>query len=320
MMFYSLNQWKSFICTHHIHAMDELRRIDLNLLLTLHALLTEKHVTRAAVRLHKSQPAVSHSLAQLRELFNDPLLVRKGGSMMLSARAQALIPPLGNALLGLNALLEAPEFDPARARGRFRIALSDYAAHIVLPKLMQRIRRDAPGLDVAISQASREAMLAQLTDGELDLALGIFPEASQEICLQGLFKERFICLADEAVLPADGKMDLHDWLARPHVMLALRPDATDEIERTLAASGLKRNIALALPHWSAAVSVISGTDLILTVASRAARGREQYTNLREFLPPLDLPEFSYQQAWHRRKDADPAHRWLREAIELATSD
>lgn len=320
MMVNSLDQWKSFVCTYRIRAMDELRRIDLNLLLTLHALLKERHVTRAAVRLHKSQPAVSHSLAQLREIFNDPLLVRKGGSMMLSARAQTLIPPLENALLGLNALLEAPEFDPARARGRFRIALSDYAAHIVLPKLMQRIRQEAPGLDVAISQASREAMLAQLADGELDLALGIFPEVPQDIHLQPLFEEWFICLADEAVLPADGKMDLDDWLTRPHVMLALRPDAADEIERTLAASGLKRKIALALPHWSAAVSVILGTDLILTVASRAARGRHQYTNLREFKPPLDLPEFSYQQAWHARKDADPAHRWLREAIELSSSD
>lgn len=299
--------------------MDELRRIDLNLLLALHALLAEKHVTRAAVRLHKSQPAVSHSLAQLRELFNDPLLVRKGGSMMLSARAQALIQPLENALHGLNALLEAPEFDPARARGRFRIALSDYAAHIVLPNLMRRIRREAPGLDAAISQASREAMLAQLADGELDLALGIFPEAPEEIHLQGLFAERFICLADKGVLPRDGKMDLHDWLSRPHVMLAMRPDAADEIESALAARGLKRHIALALPHWGAAISVISGTDLILTVASRAVKGRDQYTNLREFDPPLELPEFSYQQAWHARKDADPAHQWLRDAIRLSIS-
>lgn len=298
--------------------MDELRRIDLNLLLALHALLAERHVTRAALRLHKSQPAVSHSLAQLRELFDDPLLVRKGGSMALSARAQMLIQPLENALHGLNALLEAPIFDPALARGRFRLSLSDYAAHIVLPELMRRVRQEAPGIDLAISQASREVMLAQLADGELDLALGIFPQAPDEIRLQDLFKERFISLADEAVLPSKGNMELQDWLSRPHVMLALRPDAADEIEKALAARGLKRHIALALPHWGAAVSVITGTDLILTVASRAAKGREQYKTLREFAPPLELPEFSYQQAWHIRREADPAHQWLREAVRLAT--
>jgi DNA-binding transcriptional LysR family regulator len=183
---------------------------------------------------------------------------------------------------------------------------------------VQRIRREAPGIDLAISQASRDAMLAQLADGELDLALGIFPETPEEIRLQDLFKERFISLADNAVLPSKGEMELQDWLSRPHVMLAMRPDAADEIETALAARGLKRHIALALPHWGAAVSVITGTDLILTVASRAAKGREQYKTLREFTPPLDLPEFSYQQAWHVRKEADPAHHWLREAIRLAT--
>lgn len=299
--------------------MDELRRIDLNLLLTLHALLAEKHVTRAALRLHKSQPAVSHSLAQLRDLFDDPLLVRKGGRMALSARAQGLIQPLEHALRGLNSLLETPEFDPALARGRFRVALSDYAAQILLPRLMQHVRHKAPGLDLAISQASREAMLVQLADGELDLALGIFPDTPEEIRVQDLFRERFISLADSAVLPSSGEMELQDWLRRPHVMLALRPDATDEIEKALAARGLKRHIALALPHWGAAVSVIAGTDLILTVASRAAKGREQYQTLREFTPPLDLPEFSYQQAWHVRKEADPAHQWLRESIRLAAT-
>ncbi|MGH8855789.1 MAG: LysR substrate-binding domain-containing protein, partial [Telluria sp.] len=158
-----------------------------------------------------------------------------------------------------------------------------------------------------------------LADGELDLALGIFPEAPEVIRVQDLFRERFISLADKAALPSDGQMDLQDWLDRPHVMLALRPDATDEIEKALAVRGLKRHIALALPHWGTAVSVIAGTDLILTVASRAVSRWAQYETLREFTPPLDLPEFSYQQAWHVRREADPAHRWLREAIKLATT-
>lgn len=294
--------------------MDELRRIDLNLLLTLHALLAEKHVTRAALRLHKSQPAVSHALAQLRELFNDPLLIRQGGRMALTARAQVLVQPLYEALSNLNGLLAAPEFDPARARGRFRLSLSDYAARIVLPQLMRHLRQHAPGLDLAISQASRDAMLAQLADGELDLALGIFPEAPAEIHVQDLFQEQFICLADKMALPENEKLSLDEWLERPHVMLALRPDANDEIEKTLASQGLRRHIALALPHWSMAVEVLAGTDLILTVASRAIGPMQRHKNLRKFSPPLELPLFAYQQAWHVRREADPAHQWLRQAI------
>ena len=97
-------------------------------------------------------------------------------------------------------------------------------------------------------------------------------------------------------------------------MLALRPDANDEIERVLASMGLRRRIAVALPHWSAAIELIAGTDLILTVASWAARGLDNYPTLRTFDAPLDLPVLSYQQAWHTRKDADPANRWIRQAI------
>lgn len=269
--------------------MDELRRIDLNLLLALHALLAEKHVTRAAVRLHRSQPAMSHSLAQLREHLGDPLLVRRGGRMMLTARAQALVQPLGDALGSLNGLLAQAEFDPASARGRLRLALSDYASRIVLPPLMRHLRRHAPGVDLAISQSTREVMLAQLADGELDLALGPFPETPEGIQVQDLFQEQFVSVADQAVLPARGGLSLPEWLQRPHVMLAMRPDANEEIEKTLAARGLRRHVALALPHWSAALEVLAGTDLILTVGSRAIGDLRRHRTLRRFTPHWSCP-------------------------------
>lgn len=266
--------------TKAIHLMDELRKIDLNLLLALHALLSERHVTRAALRLHRSQPAVSHALAQLRKHFDDPLLVRQGGGMALTARAQSLAQPLQDALSNLDSLLATPLFEPARAQRRFRLSLSDYASRIILPHLLRHLRQVAPGVDLAISQASRETMLAQLLDGELDLALGLFPELPQDITAQPLFADRFISVADRQVLPASGGMALEDWLARPHVLMAMRPDAFDEIERALAARGLQRRIALALPHWSAAVEVLAGTDLILTVASRAVGSLRQHRTLR----------------------------------------
>ena len=294
--------------------MDELRKIDLNLLLALNALLSEKHVTRAAVRLHRSQPAVSHALAQLRTHFDDPLLVRQQGRMVLTARAQSLAKPLQDALASLNGLLAAPNFDPASAQRRFRLSLSDYASRIILPPLVKFLRRNAPGIDLAISQASREVMMAQLQDGELDLALGVFNDVPEGITLQALFSEDFISVADRNSLPASGALPLEQWLARPHVLLAMRPDAFDEIERALAALGLSRHIALVLPHWSAALEVLPGTDLVLTVASRAAASVERYDTLARFSPPFTAPRIAYQQAWHARKDNDPAHRWLREAL------
>lgn len=294
--------------------LEELRRIDLNLLLTLHALLLERHVTRASVRLHKSQPAVSHALAQLRSHFDDQLLIRREGQLVLTARAQSLLGPLEQALRHLNDLLGASEFDPGTSQARFRLSLSDYATRRVLPSLVRHVRSVAPGVDLAVSQASRETMMAQLADGELDVALGIFPEFPEGIQVQELFPERFVSLADKSALPECGRLTFEEWLNRPHVMLALRPDANDEIERVLANLGVRRRIAVALPHWSAAIELIAGTDLILTIASWAVGGLDRYPTLRTFEAPLDLPVLSYQQAWHVRKEGDAANQWLRKAI------
>jgi len=295
--------------------MDELRRIDLNLLLTLHALLTEKHVTRAAQRLHKSQPAVSYALAQLREHFNDPLLLRRKGQMELTSRAHAVMRPLHDALIGLNGLLGGEmEFDPSQMRGRLRLAMSDYATSIVLPRLVRHVRQLAPNLDLAISQASRDAMLVQLRDGELDLGLGLFPDVSEHLRVQPLFTESYICVADKSTLPDDDDLSFERWLARPHVLVALRPDSNDEIEQTLALIGLQRRIAVVLPHWRVAVDLLPGTDLVLTVASRAVKVLPQNPALCQFAPPLELSRFAYKQGWHIRSENDPAHRWLREAV------
>jgi len=305
---------KFAILTRHIRRMDELRRIDLNLLLTLHALLTERHVTRAAVRLHRSQPAVSHALAQLREIFDDPLLVRRGGTLEITTRARALLPALDAALGQLNGLLRPPAFDPAQARRNFRVALSDYGARIVLPALVRTLRAEAPGIDLSVVQTSREAMLAQLTDGEIDLAIGVFPQLPADIVADTLFEDRYTSVADRATLPPHGDLPREQWLARPHVLVAMRPDLQNEIDQQLAAAGMERHVALVLPHWSAALDVVAGTDLILTVAARTLAAMPAQAALRAFAPPVALLPIAFQQAWHARRDDDPAHRWLRNTV------
>ncbi|MCI3207845.1 MULTISPECIES: LysR family transcriptional regulator [Pandoraea] len=294
--------------------MDDLRRIDLNLLLTLHALLAERHVSRAALRLHRSQPAVSHALAQLRGIFDDPLLVRRDGGLVLTARALELQRPLEDALDQLQGLLHAPTFDPRRARRTFRVALSDYGSRVALPALTRRLRERAPGIDIAATQASREAMLTQLLDGEIDLALGVFHDFPGELETLTLFDESFVCLADRATLPARGHLTMAQWIARPHVLVAMRPGADNEIDQALAALGHVRRVAVTLPHWSIAPELIAGTDLVLTVAERAVAHLRHERKLRRFAAPFAIPPFPFQAVWHTRRDVDPAHRWLREQI------
>ncbi|HRL22014.1 LysR family transcriptional regulator [Alcaligenes sp. Lyrl_28] len=294
--------------------MDELRRIDLNLMLSLHALLTEQHVTRAAHRLHKSQPAVSHALAHLRQVFNDPLLIRRGSRLELTAMALQLQRPLEQALQQLNALLDTGGFDPVSEQREFRLAMSDYGAQIVLPPLMRRLRQQAPGIRLAVSQASREAMLAQLSDGEIDLAFGVFSEMAASLQAQTLFDEHLICIADQASLSGGQPPGLDEWLQRPHVLLAMRPGGESEVDKALSQHGLHRQIVLSLPHWSAAAQVLEGTDLILTVSSRSAEHLRDQARLVFFQPPLPIPPVLFQQVWHRRRHTDPAHAWLRQQV------
>ncbi|WP_448953464.1 LysR family transcriptional regulator [Labrys neptuniae] len=294
--------------------MNNLAGVDLNLLTVLEALLAERHVSRAALRLNKSQPAVSHALARLRLLLDDPLLVRHGGGLSPTARALELAPHLSEALDRMRHLLAPSGFDPAHERRRFRLAMSDYGAAVLLPRLMPLLRSEAPHCDLLVSQASREAMEAQILDGEIDLAFGVFPGLSDRLAQHRLFEDRYVCLADAANLPPPGSLDLDLYLARPHALVALRGDIENEIDRGLSALGRRRRICLTLPHWGVAPRLIVGTDLILTVAYGILPPAIETGGLRQFALPFPLPAIPFMQIWHPRRLGDPAHQWLRERI------
>lgn len=297
-----------------MHKMNDLRRIDLNLLVVLDALLCEQHVTRAAERLHLSQPAVSHALARLRDLLGDPLLVRAGSTLVPTARALELVAPLAEALAQVQSLLAPNAFDPATARRTFRVAMSDYGAAIILPGLIRTLRRAAPGIDLQISHASREGMLEGVLNGDIDVAAGVFPEMPNELRSSVLFEERYVCLLDRRSLPADGVLDLPTYLSRPHVLLEMRGSGTPEIERALTSLRECRRVAISLPHWNVAPQLISGTDLILTVSSRSVREIDQQ-ELIVLPPPFEIAPFTFVLAWHKRRGGDQALNWLNRRIE-----
>ncbi|MEW9306312.1 LysR substrate-binding domain-containing protein [Labrys neptuniae] len=294
--------------------MNNLAGIDLNLLTVLEALLAERHVSRAALRLNKSQPAVSHALARLRTLLDDPLLTRQGGSLRPTARALEIQPHLTEALDRMRHLLTPAGFDPSRERRTFRLAMSDYGAAVLLPRLVPLLRAEAPHSDLLVTQAGREAMAAQILDGEIDLAFGVFPDLGEQLAQALLFEDHYVCLADGSGLPPPGRLDLPSYLARPHALVALRADVENEIDRTLAALGHKRRICLTLPHWGVAPRLIAGTDIILTVARGILPPSIEAGGLRLFEPPFTLPAVPFTQIWHPRRRGDPAHQWLRERI------
>ena len=297
-----------------------LRNIDLNLLVVLDALLTEKHVTRTGVRLHLSQPAISHSLNKLRVLLDDPLLIRQGNEVVLSALAQNLQAPLKEILGQIETLLgQSIDFVPADSQRTLRIAMSDYGAAIVLPKLLVQLRAQAPGTSLVVIQDSRLGMLEQVGQGRIDLAIGVFPALGADICTEVLFEETFTCLLDRRSLPENGVLDLDSYLARPHLLVSMDGNTRGEVDNVLRARGLKRRVAVNVPHWGTAPGMIADTDLILTVATRTLTNVPFGDTLVAMAPPLTVAPFNYVQAWHNRFNQDPAHRWLRELVKQVSA-
>lgn len=292
--------------------MNNLAGIDLNLLVVLEALLAERHVSRAALRLNRSQPAVSHALARLRHLLDDPLLVRRQGGLEPTARAIEIAPALAEALDGVRHLLAPDDFDPATERRTFRLAMSDYGATVVLSVLLPLLRKRAPYVDLIVSQSSREVMVSQVIDGEIDLAFGVFPGLDRSVRSHRLFEERFACLADGASLGDSRAMDLTTYLERPHALVDLRPEHPSEVDTALAELGHERRVCLTIPHWSVAPRLIASTDLVLTAASRILPPPGD--GLCVFAPPFEIAAFDFTQIWHRRRDGDPAHQWLRSRL------
>lgn len=298
--------------------MSNLRAVDLNLLVVLEALLIEGRVSRASVRLGMSQPAVSHALNRLRHLLDDPLFVRGPRGLAPTGRALAVQAPLREALDRVRAMVDEPLFDPSEARQTFRLAMSDYGAALVLPALLARIRAEAPGIDLIVTQHTREDAIRLVLDGALDLALGVFPELPPGFRSSLLVDERFACVADRAN-PAlrKGTLTLDAYLRAPHLLVSVHGEPEGEVEAALAHLGFRRRVAAILPHFMVAPSLVLGTDLLLTLASRGLREHGHDPRLVTVDPPFAIPAFPFVQVWHARNDASDAQAWLRRQVEQA---
>ena len=299
---------------HDAH--DGLAGVDLNLVLALDALLAERHVTRAAARLGITQSAASHTLARLRELIGDPILVRgPRGTMMPTPRAEQLAPQIHRVLLDLAGVLRGESFDPATARRTFRIGASDYVELVLLPKLAERVSRLAPGIDLWVHSFTDYGD-EELAAGVLDVVIGpprssVRPAATFE---KVLFDESFTCILRSKHPLADGRMTLARYCAVPHVLIAPRGTPGSYVDDALRALGKTRRVALAVPHFLVVPHIIAGSDLVATIATRVAALFTETLDLVTLPPPVQIPKFQIALAWHERNHQDAAHRWLREQL------
>jgi DNA-binding transcriptional LysR family regulator len=306
-------QWMRVMTT-----MNELHlpSLDLNLLVALDALLSERNVTRAAARVGVTQSAMSHALGRLRTLVDDPVLVRTGSGMAATPRAEALAGPLRKALEDVRSLLRPPApFDPDTAQLRARIATSDYGELVLVPPVVRRIEASAPGIDLRLVPYGDDAV-ETLSQGLADLVIApVRPnDAAPGILTRKLFDEDFVCVVRRGHPLATRRLTLARFAAASHALISPRGTEGSFVDDALARVGMSRRVAVTVPHFLVAPHVVAASDLILTLASRVAQLLAKPLGLVVLRPPreLALEGFRISALWHERTHYDPARVWVRE--------
>ena len=292
----------------------DVRAINLNLLPALEALLVEGSVGAAARRMHVSQSAMSHSLAKLRELFDDPLFVASGRRLVPTERAIALSTTLPVALEHLRDAMTRPEpFDPRASLRTFRLATVDYFELTTLPDVLEYLRRHAPGVGLEIERFSPSS-LAHLVAGELDLALigGTVPTPPTGLRRGSLYREPFAVIARPGHPRIGRRLDLATYLELGHVLVSVEGRRDGVVDRALAKLGKTRRVALRVPHFISAPMAVLHSDHICTLPSSVARRAHELLGLRVLSPPLAVPAAEVVALWPERHENDPARRWFRE--------
>lgn len=295
-----------------MHMLDDVD-VDLNLLLPLSALLEERHVTRAAERVHMSQPAMSRVLARLRRTFDDELLVRGPAGYEPTPRAERLERDLRSLLPSVRQLFVGEAFDPASAVENHRLTGTDYAAWLFAPSLFRAVLQASPRSQITFT-AWHDRVFEDLERGVVDLAF--YGLASPPgLRSEELFEERFVCVVSSSHPRARARrLDLDTYLDSGHVVIDVGGGEQTVIDRHLSTMGRRRTVSLRLPYHAAAPAVLPGTALIATLPQRLADTFALDPDLRILRAPGEIATMSYRMSWHPRLDGDPAHRWLREQV------
>jgi DNA-binding transcriptional LysR family regulator len=295
---------------------SDIRTLDLNLLKALDALLDERNVTRAAQRLALTQPAVSGMLTRLRERFDDPLFVRTQRGIVPTERARALAGPLKQILGEVEKLLRPQAFEPGSADRVVRLAATDYAQQAVVVPFLSILRREAPGIRVAVLPVQEARLHTQLERGEIDLALVTPDSAPADLHARNLFDERYVCvMRSDHPAAARGKLTLDRFCAFDHALVSYAGGSFQGVtDDALAKLGRARRVTLSVTSFLVLPEILRQSDLLAVVPSRlAARAGD----LAWIDPPLEIPGFTKAAVWHERTHHDAAHRWVREVLARA---
>lgn len=291
------------------------RNLDLNLLTVFDAIVAEGNLTRAAQRLRMSQPAMSNALARLRSALDDPLFTRTARGMTPTPRAKLIAVPVRQALdLIRNAVRPSAAFDYRSSDRRFVMAVEDYGEAVIVPRFMDWLSQGAPRLQLEVRPIAGSALSEAQLQGEVDLGVSYFRVRSPEFRSRLLMEESLVSMV-RLDHPAIGDtLSLEQYLALSHVILVPRTAEGPIIDRVLRKAGLKRRVALQVPHFLSMPLIVKGTDFVCTLPRRMANVYAEHFRLRVLKTPVDCPPIPIYLVWHQSLEAEAGHTWLRDAI------
>jgi LysR family nod box-dependent transcriptional activator len=291
-------------------------KLDLNLLVVLNALLTERSISRAAEKIYLSQPATSNALARLREYFKDELLVSSGRQLLLTPRAKELIEPVREVLMRIDTTIAAqPLFDPATETRTFTLLVSDYTTAVLVPSLLEALYREAPGLRINLrDQSDRPGEV--LEQGDADFLVIPSQYIAKDHPAAALFEEDYLCVTWKDNSCIKDRLTLDDYFSCGHVIATFtnaNPLSTFD-GWFMESFDVKRRVEVTAPTMTALPSMVVGTDRIATVHRRIAMRAQETLPIKVWEPPPRIPRLVQMLQWHKHRSNDPAISWMRDKI------
>ena len=286
--------------------------VDLNLLKLFDALSRERSVTRAGQRIGISQPAASRGLARLRRLLNDRLLVRTAQGLELTPRAVELSESVARLLEDARSIVAPAIFEPSEASGQLTIATTDHMTLLLIPTLLSRLAQLAPGVDLEIPAPSGDNVNL-VTQGDVDLAIGVYDELPARFRCRALYDEDLVCLVRRDH-PVISEWTLERFVSLLHISVIITGYGKNTVDEALEQQGLSRRVAVRLPHFLAATMLVAKSDMVLSLPRRLAHRVAMSIPVEVLEIPLEIGRFNPSMIWHERRHDDPAHKWLRSLI------
>ncbi len=304
-------------------SIENLAKLDLNLLVNLHVLLDQRNVTRAAEQLNLSQSAISKSLARLRVLFDDPLLERSGYGMEPTLKAKQLQAELKRLMVDIDRLTAPTTFDPFQSSRKFRIAVVESSYSLIFPKFIAEILLNAPNITIDSCRWGADTF-ERLQRGELDFAItgkDMKPEDEvrtlippKGVVSQELYQDELCCLINDKHPCLEAHWDLEQYLSYRHIMVKNYSNERWLVDLKLAEKQFERNIALYVPDFNSAAELCCHTELILTAPKRFSVHAAKKMGLTVLPLPIHVPPLTYPLFWHESRNRDLAHSWLKKFI------